>query len=553
MGWTRTTGRVARDRRRPGIEGLEGRQLLTVAEPNVLVPVVAGAVTNGDGSTNYDKIIQASDARSAFDVDGTGSTVAVIDTGVNYNNAALGGGIGSGRKVVAGVDFTGSPNGVLPTSQHGTGVAGIAAGENGVAPGADVVALRVFGDNGKGDFGKIGDALQWVVDNHATYNITVVNLSLSDGNNYAVDYFSQDGGVGQRISGLVDKLEALNIPVVTATGNSFTGKQGSGFISILPDTISVTGTDASDKLAKDAQRLGKTLGGKSATDVAAPSIGITAPADGNSMISEDGTSFASPQVAGGIVLLQQIYSKAYNRLPSVDQIDQWLTQGASSVNDAVTGIALGRLDVLGSAKLVAAQISKDFPAPAPTPKPIVSAPQLLAPSPAPTPTPAPAPSPVPTPTPTPTPVPAPTPTPTPVPAPTPTPNPAPQPAPQPTTPEVAPTTPPASVTPPSTTPSQAPAVAPTPLPEPVAPAATTQVFINGVSNGRATTSQLNGAYPVLFAAIKGNVGSFRTWTAKAASSTGNTLTPSPSGTPVVVARGRHVKARGWHAGHAKRD
>ncbi len=76
----------------------------------------------------------------------------MIDTGVSYTNPAFGAGtVGqAGDKVVAGVDFTGSPNGVLPTWQHGTGVAGLIASTDpsnpGVAPGAGIVALRVFGD-----------------------------------------------------------------------------------------------------------------------------------------------------------------------------------------------------------------------------------------------------------------------------------------------------------------------------------------------------------------------------------------------------------------------
>ena len=67
-----------------------------------------------------------------------------------------------------------------------------------------------------------------MIDNHAQYNITAVNLSLSDGNNYASNWFAQDGGVGQQITGLIDQLDALNIPVIAATGNSFNGQQGDG-------------------------------------------------------------------------------------------------------------------------------------------------------------------------------------------------------------------------------------------------------------------------------------------------------------------------------------
>src|SRR5262249_27218245 len=199
-----------------------------------------------------------------------------------------GGSFGPQSKVVAGYDFAqndGDPN---ATWQHGTAVAGVLASQDpahpGIAPGADIAAPRVFGNDNKGSYARIADALQWVVDNHDRYNISVVNLSLSDGGNYSTDFFSNDGGIGQRIAGLVEQLEGLDIPVVTAAGNSFDPKQpdqGMGFIAILADTISVTAIDGADHLASDAQRLGASQGGASATDIAAPGVGLTAPVQGN--------------------------------------------------------------------------------------------------------------------------------------------------------------------------------------------------------------------------------------------------------------------------------
>ena len=356
MGWTRQSGRVARARRRPDLESLETRQLLSHVSPKP-----AGVDLNPDGSTNYDQIIGASATRSQFNVDGTGQTVAVIDTGVDYNNGVLGGGLGSGDKVVAGVDFTGSPNGVLPTWQHGTGVAGIVAGNGGgytgVAPGADIVALRVFGDNNQGSFTEIANALDWVVQNHAQYNITAVNLSVSDGGNYTSNIFASTG-VGQQITTAVSELDAMNIPVVMAAGNSFDGKtQGLGFPAIIPDVISVTATDANDQLASTAQRLGSAQGGSSAVKIAAPGVGITAPSGDDGTTTEDGTSFATPQVTGSIVLLQQMYENAYHTLPSVAELDQLLHQGAVTVHDKATGIDVGRLDVLKSAQILNQQIA----------------------------------------------------------------------------------------------------------------------------------------------------------------------------------------------------
>jgi subtilisin family serine protease len=356
MGWTRQSGRVARGRRRPCLESLETRQLLSHVSPKP----AASSDLNSDGSTNYDQIIGASAARSEFNVDGTGETVAVIDTGADFNNAALGGAVGAGDKIVAGVDFTGSPNGILPTWQHGTGTAGIVAGNGGgytgVAPGADIVALRVFGDNNEGSFAEIDDALEWVITNHAEYNITAVNLSVSDGGNYTSNLFA-NAGVGQQITQAISQLDSLNIPVVIAAGNSFDGKtQGLGFPAIVPDAISVTATDANDQLASTAQRLGTAEGGSSAVKIAAPGVNIDAPSGDSGTSEETGTSFATPQVTGSIMLLQEMYENAYHTLPTIAELDQLLQQGAVPVYDSATGITVGRLDVLNSATILNKQI-----------------------------------------------------------------------------------------------------------------------------------------------------------------------------------------------------
>ena len=74
-------------------------------------------------------------------------TVAVIDTGVDYKNPALGGAFGPGAKVIAGYNFaTNTPDPMATTSQHGTAVAGLIGSERpnnlGVAPGVNIVALR---------------------------------------------------------------------------------------------------------------------------------------------------------------------------------------------------------------------------------------------------------------------------------------------------------------------------------------------------------------------------------------------------------------------------
>jgi type VI secretion system secreted protein VgrG len=362
--------------------------LSNVPQPAAIVqtlgkPLIAAGpspVTPPAGATNFDAITGATAARNAYGVDGTGTSVAVIDTGVNYNNVDFGGGgFGPGHKVIAGFDFSSnSPDPYAQTWQHGTAVAGLIAGNSpidpGIAPGANIVALRVFGNDNASSYDRIVKALQWVIDNRDKYNITVVNISLSDGGNYTQNYYTS--GVGGQIVSLVHQLTQMNIPVVTATGNSFSGAQGEGFSAIVPESLSVTATTANDQLVANAQRLGRGLGGDNATVIAAPGQGMYVPADGNNFTTMDGTSVAAPIVSGAVVLLQQIYKQRFGSLPTVKQIEGWLQGGAVNVHDSVTGIDLGRLSITGAAALIPSVTPT--PAPTPTPTPI----------PAPTPTPA---------------------------------------------------------------------------------------------------------------------------------------------------------------------
>ncbi len=401
MGWTVKTGR-RRDhlRHRPHLESLDDRCLLSagvVGElahtvPMVRVPHVgpmsaghgeilrgrgarlmarhhghraaareglAGTVTDRPAAA-YDPIIGASQARSAYNVNGSGMTVAVIDTGVDYKNADLGGGFGPGAKVIAGFDFSSnSSDPMATTSQHGTGVAGLIGStgsqDGGVAPGVNIVGLKVTDGSNTASLDSIARALQWVIDNHARYNITVVNLSLSDGQNYTHNWFATGGGVPEQVTQLIGQLRGMNIPVVVAAGNSFDvnhPQQGEGFAAIVQGTISVTATDLSGHLLSEAQRLGASVGGASATVIAAPGDQLLTPSGDKGTATVEGTSFATPLVSGAIVLLQQIYQQRFGTLPSVDQIQQWLQDGSDPIYDPLTGITIGQLDIPKAAALI---------------------------------------------------------------------------------------------------------------------------------------------------------------------------------------------------------
>src|SRR4051812_46596154 len=73
-------------------------------------------------------LVNQDDATSVFPtITGAGVSVAVIDSGINYNLDALGGGFGRGRKVIGGYDFVDHDSDPIDTDGHGTEVAGVIA------------------------------------------------------------------------------------------------------------------------------------------------------------------------------------------------------------------------------------------------------------------------------------------------------------------------------------------------------------------------------------------------------------------------------------------
>src|SRR5690242_7633659 len=122
------------------------------------------------------QLISQDDAASSFSTtNGSGITVAVIDTGIDYTHPSLGGGFGPGFKVKGGYDFVDNDPDPMDTNGHGTAVAGVIAATGftqggtyyqGIAPNAQLVALRIAsGSEGVPD-STIEKAVKWVEDNY---------------------------------------------------------------------------------------------------------------------------------------------------------------------------------------------------------------------------------------------------------------------------------------------------------------------------------------------------------------------------------------------------
>jgi len=133
-----------------------------------------------------------SDARF-LDIDGSGFSVVVLDTGIDLDHSAFGPDLidnttgdptpdGIADRIVFQHDFADNDSNASDVNGHGSNVTSIIASQHasfpGVAPGVNIIHLKVFSNSGGGNFGDVEDALQWVVANTDAYNIAAVNMSL---------------------------------------------------------------------------------------------------------------------------------------------------------------------------------------------------------------------------------------------------------------------------------------------------------------------------------------------------------------------------------------
>ena len=118
---------------------------------------------------------------------GRGIGIAIIDSGISAAHPDF---QSQGRsRVVASVDFTQTSATASDEGGHGTGVAGVAAGNGaasrgyagnytGIAPAADIINLKVLNRNGVGTTSAALEAIGWAIANQKRFNIRIVNLSL---------------------------------------------------------------------------------------------------------------------------------------------------------------------------------------------------------------------------------------------------------------------------------------------------------------------------------------------------------------------------------------
>jgi subtilisin family serine protease len=301
------------------------------------------------------QVVHQGDAANTYSsIAGKGIGIAVIDSGINYNLAPLGGGFGPGHKVVAGHDFVDDDSDPMDTDGHGTEVAGVIGANpfdfngnhySGVAPDSHLLALRVtHGEDGAADE-TIKEALDWVITNRKTYNIKVINISLGSGS-------YDTAHTNSTLSADFAELARLDVLVVAASGNSNDGVFGSSGIAYPaadPNVFSVGAVNSSDRISDFAQR-------SSNLDLLAPGEDVPTTSVSGGFSSVDGTSFASPYAAGAAALVRQLDTTLSAKgTASVLRSSGTTNYDGDNETGRTSGLFYSRLDILNALKLTDAR------------------------------------------------------------------------------------------------------------------------------------------------------------------------------------------------------
>lgn len=290
------------------LELFKNDSLVEYAQPNYLYHITAQTTPWGIGTDG----VQADTAQTVNGVTGNGVVVAVIDTGVDYDHEDLAANMWNAPAGICevsegvvqacpnhGWDTVDNDNDPTDEYGHGTHVSGtIAAANNGlgvigVAPEANIMAVRVLDATGYGTSAQIINGINFARLNNAD----VINMSLGG---YQYDQGEKDA---------VDEAWNAGVVVVTSAGNdtetllSYPG----GFENTI--TVAAIQENTSDtNPVEDMNTRLAYFSNYGFVDVAAPGVNITSTTyDGSYQSGWNGTSMACPHVAGTAALILELH------------------------------------------------------------------------------------------------------------------------------------------------------------------------------------------------------------------------------------------------------
>ena len=257
---------------------------------------------------------------------GKGVTIAVVDTGIDYNHIEFKGRIGAGYDFVDGDSIAEDSNG------HGTHVAGTIAaakdgrGMTGVAHDAKIMPIRVLDEDGAGYLSDVIRGIRWATNNGAD----VINLSL--------------GGTGysQAMADAIRHASSRGTVVVMAAGNEGGASPEYPAAHAIDHGIAVGAVQRDGRLANFSNRAGS----QPLDYVTAPGVGITSTLPGNRYGRYSGTSMAAPHVAGVAGLLKSQNNKLSSG--AIEDLITGTTQRGSHTQGNPTGTQRAGSNSLGA-------------------------------------------------------------------------------------------------------------------------------------------------------------------------------------------------------------
>ncbi|PYZ91712.1 peptidase S8 [Salipaludibacillus keqinensis] len=238
--------------------------------------------------------------------------VAILDTGVDNTHEDLAANVKGGHSVFDDAD---NSDPYYDENGHGTHVAGTVGAVNndlgviGVAYDADLYAVKVLNNAGSGTLAGIAEGIEWSIDNE----MDIINMSLGG---------SQGSSILEEFSDLAYDEGVL---VVAAAGNS--GNRGGnndtvGYPANYDSVIAVAAIDENNNRASFSSS-------GPAVEISAPGVSVLSTIPGNDYAAFNGTSMASPHVAGVAAQVWQAKPELSN-----EELRDLLNETAQSLGSA---------------------------------------------------------------------------------------------------------------------------------------------------------------------------------------------------------------------------
>ncbi len=310
--------------------------------------------------------------------DGTGVSVAICDTGIDYTHEDLGGGGFPNAKVLGGYDFGDDDSDPFDFQGHGTSCAGIAAGDineqgdyvGGVAPNARLYALKMsHGSGGSAFLSNMIASFDWCVthkNDDPANPILVINCSFG-----GARYYSACDGSETGYATSINNLTSAGIAFFASSGNDAycdsmarpacignaisvgavydDGVGGWIWCANSDSCVASSCNCCSGWTCTDNPTVADDVNCYSNSadflDVLAPSWIARSPATGGGYRDFSGTSAAAPYASGAAAVLQSAQFASFGSyLPATDLRDL-MTETGDPVVDAKSGIETPRLNV----------------------------------------------------------------------------------------------------------------------------------------------------------------------------------------------------------------